>query len=31
MHSDTSSGSVELSAKQCTKMRHMARLNGLLD
>ncbi len=31
MHSDTSSGSVELSAKQCTKMRHMAGLNGLLD
>lgn len=31
MHSDTSSGSVELSAKQCTKMRHMARLNELLD
>ncbi len=31
MHSDTSSGSVELSAKQCTKMRHMAQLNGLLD
>ena len=31
MHSDTSSGSVELSAKQCTKMRHMARLNDLLD
>ena len=31
MRSDTSSDNVELSAKQCTRMRHMARLNGLLD